>query len=76
MKPAMLAGIVLILAGSFVVFRGLTYTSDRSVLKIGDLEASVQEKKEVPAWVGAVALAGGAALLVGSLRKRPPGGSN
>jgi hypothetical protein len=76
MRPAMLAGIVLILAGSFVLFRGLTYTKDESVLKIGELEATVKEKKEVPSWIGAVALAGGAVLLVGSMRKRPPGGSS
>jgi hypothetical protein len=74
MRPLLLAGILLIAAGSFVLFRGFSYTSQRSVLKIGDLEASMEEKRAVPPWVGAIALAGGAALVVASLRRRPPDG--
>jgi len=76
MRPVLLLGILLVLAGAYSLIRGLTYTHDRSVLKIGDLEATVEEKKTVPAWLGVVALVGGTALVVGSLRRRPPSGPN
>ena len=76
MRPMLLVGILLVAGGSYALIRGITYTSDRSVLKIGDLEASVEEKKTIPTWLGAIALAGGVALVVGSLKQRPPGGSN
>jgi hypothetical protein len=76
MRPVLVIGVILIVAGTYSLVRGLTYTSLRSVLKIGELEATVEEKKTVPAWLGAVALAGGAALVVASLKRRPPSGSN
>ena len=76
MRPALLIGIVLIAAGSYSLLRGLTYTSQRSVLKFGDLEASVEEKKTIPTWLGIAAVAGGAVLGGASLRRRPPGGSS
>jgi hypothetical protein len=70
MKPSLLIGIVLVLLGGFVLVRGLSYTSDRSVLKVGDLKASVEEKRAVPAWVGALAIVGGVALVVAGSRRK------
>jgi hypothetical protein len=71
MRPLALVGILLVLLGGFVLVRGLTYTSERAVLKIGELQASVEEKKSVPPWAGGLALVAGLVLLGVSVRKRP-----
>jgi hypothetical protein len=70
MKPSLLIGIVLLLLGGFVVVRGLSYTSERSVLKVGDLKASVEEKRSVPTWAGALAIVGGLALVIAGSRRK------
>jgi hypothetical protein len=70
MKPLLFVGLILIAAGGFVVFRGLNYTSQRSVLKLGEFEASLEEKRAIPAWAGAIAIAGGLALVVVGARRR------
>ncbi len=66
MKPVMIAGIVLVLLGAFALFRGgFSFGSDRSVLRVGDLEVTAEERREVPDWIGGVAILGGI-LLIGS----------
>jgi drug/metabolite transporter (DMT)-like permease len=70
MKPSAIVGILLIIAGAFVLIRGLSYTSQRSVLKVGDLKASVEEKHAIPAWVGGLAIVGGLALVLAGTRRR------
>jgi len=70
MKPSLLVGIVLVLLGGFVLVRGLSYSSDRAVLKVGDLKASVEEKRTVPTWVGALAIVGGLALVIAGSRRK------
>ncbi len=69
MRLAVLVGIVLIVAGAFVLFHGLTFTSKRSVVDLGDFHASVEERHPVPAWVGVGAIAGGVALIAAGLRR-------
>ena len=59
MRPLALAGLVLLVLGGFILLRGLSFTSQKSVLKVGDFQASVEERREVPAWLGALAAAGG-----------------
>ncbi|HET9464299.1 MAG TPA: hypothetical protein VFO71_02115, partial [Gemmatimonadales bacterium] len=63
MRPQAIIGIVLILLGAFVLFRGISYPSREEVLKVGDVEASVESKKAVPAWAGGVALVAGIVLV-------------
>jgi hypothetical protein len=70
MKPSAIVGILLIIAGAFVLIRGLSYSSQRSVLKVGDLKASVEEKHAIPAWVGGLAIVGGLALVLAGTRRR------
>jgi hypothetical protein len=65
-----LGGIVLLVIGAFILFRGLSYRSDHSVLKVGDVEAKVEEKKAVPTWVGGVLILGGIVMLVSGTRGR------
>jgi uncharacterized membrane protein len=70
MKPFVIAGIVLVVLGSFILFRGLSYPAQRSVMNVGDLHVSAEEQRSIPAWVGGVAIVGGLLLAVGGARKR------
>jgi uncharacterized membrane protein HdeD (DUF308 family) len=70
MKPMVLAGIVVAALGVVVLSRGLSYPTHRTSMHIGDLEASVQEQRTIPVWVGVVAVVGGALMIGADLRNR------
>ena len=70
MRPLSLIGIVLLVFGAFVLFGGMKFTSEREVVKVGDLKATVDERRAVPTWVGGVAVVAGLALLVAGMSKR------
>ena len=71
MKPAVVAGVALAVLGAFVLLKGLTYPTQRSVLKVGDLKVSAEETRSIPPWVGGAALVGGVLLLgAGTLSKK------
>jgi uncharacterized membrane protein (DUF441 family) len=70
MRPQALIGIVLIIIGAVVVFRGMSYKSRDEVLRVGDVKATVEEKRAVPTWAGGVAIAAGIVLLVGGMKRR------
>ena len=63
-------GVALIAAGLLVILRPPSYPSEQSVLKLGDLEAKVQQQRPVPGWVGGTLLGAGCVLLVFGVRKR------
>jgi hypothetical protein len=68
MRPRILVGIVLILAGLFVTIRGISYTSERQFMKVGDMEARVEERHTIPAWIGVVAIVCGVSVLAAGQR--------
>jgi uncharacterized membrane protein len=70
MRPQALIGVILIVIGAFVVFRGVSYKSRDEVLKVGDVKASVEEKRAVPTWAGGVAIVAGLVLLAGGMKRR------
>lgn len=70
MRPLSLVGILLLVVGAFIVFRGMTYKSRNEVLRVGDLKASVEEKHAVPTWVGGLAIVAGVVLLAGGMKRR------
>ena len=70
MRPLTIAGLVLLVLGGFVLLRGFSFSSQKSVLKVGDFQATVEERREMPPWLGAVAVAGGIALLLAGTRRR------
>ena len=72
MKPVTLVGIALIILGVLALaYQGITYTTREKVIDLGPLQASVDKKKSIPLSpiVGAVALAGGVALVIVGARK-------
>lgn len=71
MKPLVIAGIVLAVLGAFIVFRGgLSFGSQRSMMRIGDMQVSAEEQRMIPPWVGGVAIVGGVLLVGVGVRKR------
>ncbi len=72
MKPHVVAGIVLVALGVFIVLRGLSYGSGRSVVRVGDFQASVEEQRAIPTWVGGAAIVGGLLLVGAGVRRLKP----
>jgi len=73
MKPAALAGIVLIVLGVVaLVYQGITYTRRETVIDIGPLHATADRERTLPLppVIGIAAIAGGVALLVIGSRRR------
>ena len=67
MKPAVLIGIVLIVAGLVgLAYGGITYTSKQTTVQVGPLEVTAREKKTIPipSIAGVVLVAGGTILLI------------
>ena len=73
MKPQLIVGILLMVLGAFIVFRGLNYGSQQSVIQVGDMRASVEARRTIPTWVGAVAIVGGVLLVGAGMRRRARG---
>jgi hypothetical protein len=65
--------LALIVAGVLaLVYRGFSYTKERHEAKVGPLSLRVDEKEHVsiPVWAGAIAVAGGVALLLSDRKKK------
>ena len=68
MKAGVIIGVILIAAGIYVVAGQASYKSDREVLNIGGIQASIKESHLVPPWAGAVAIAAGGLLVFAGMR--------
>lgn len=68
MKAGVIVGIILIAAGIYVVAGQASYKSNREVLKIGGIEASVKESRVIPPWTGAVGIVVGGVLVFAGMR--------
>jgi hypothetical protein len=53
----------------FVLIKSPSYSSQRSVLKIGDVEAKVSQEHAIPPWAGGAAVVVGVVLIVVGARK-------
>ncbi len=69
MRILQIVGALLIAGGLFVLIKAPSYSSDKSVFKIGDVEAKVSQQHAIPAWAGGAALAAGVILIVVGARK-------
>ena len=70
MKVLQIVGALLIAAGLYVLIQGASYPSDKSVFKVGGVEAKIEEHHAVPPWVGGVGIAAGVLLVVVGFNKR------
>jgi hypothetical protein len=69
MRILQIVGALLIAAGLFVLIKAPTYSSEKSVFKIGDVEAKVSQEHAIPPWAGGAAVAVGVVLIVVGARK-------
>jgi len=69
MRTFQILGAVLVAAGLFLIIRPPTYPHQESVFKLGDLEATVQDKRTVPGWVGGVLLGAGCVLVIVGMKR-------
>ena len=70
MRFLQIAGAILIAAGLFIIIRQPSYSREESVLKLGALEAKVQQTHPVPGWIGGTALGAGLVIVVLGRKKR------
>ncbi|HYW32308.1 MAG TPA: hypothetical protein VE869_12425 [Gemmatimonas sp.] len=70
MKPLVILGVLIVLAGGYILLRGFSYTSDRSTVELGPFRASVEEKQVVPTWVGGLAVGLGLVMVVAGSKSR------
>jgi drug/metabolite transporter (DMT)-like permease len=70
MRAVQILGAILIAGGLYVLIRSPSYSSDKSLFKVGEVEAKVQVSHDIPPWVGGAALAAGVLLVVVGLRRR------
>jgi len=69
MRALLISGLVLVVIGLWIVIRPPSYSQNETVVKLGDIEAKMQQQHTVPGWVGGIALGAGAVLVVFGLRK-------
>jgi drug/metabolite transporter (DMT)-like permease len=70
MRILQVLGIILIAGGLFILIKGPSYSSDKSLFKIGDVEAKVSQDHTIPPWAGGAALVAGVVLVVAGARKK------
>lgn len=69
MRIWILAGIVLIAAGGFVLFFGGSFTTDRTILAMGDMTVTAQERHPIRPWVAGLLLLAGVGVIVTGTRR-------
>jgi drug/metabolite transporter (DMT)-like permease len=69
MRTLQILGAILVAAGLFLIIRPPTYPHQESVFKLGDLQATVQDRRTVPGWVGGVLLGAGCVLVIGGMKR-------
>jgi hypothetical protein len=70
MRTYLIAGIVIIILGAFVLLRGASFTSHRDVLQMGDMKITADEQQTIPPWVGGAAIVVGLGLIAAGALKR------
>lgn len=69
MRTLQILGAVLVAAGLFLIVRPPSYPHQESVFKLGDIEATVQDRRTVPGWVGGALLGAGCVLIVVGVKR-------
>ncbi|MBK6485683.1 MAG: hypothetical protein IPF98_02190 [Gemmatimonadetes bacterium] len=69
MRLSLIAGVLLIIAGAFVLYNGGSFTTQKEVLKLGELKLTAEEEHPIAPWVAGAAIVAGLALVVTGARK-------
>jgi len=72
MKPMTIIGIILIVLGAIgLIYGGISYTSSRNAINVGDMHVQVDETRQIPLSpiAGAVLLAAGVVLVIAGRRQ-------
>ncbi len=69
MRLLTVIGAILVLGGLFVLIKSPSYSSEKSVLKIGEVEAKVSQQHAIPPWAGGAAVVAGVVLIALGARK-------
>jgi hypothetical protein len=69
MRSFLIAGIIILGLGGFVLLRGGTFTTRRDVVKVGDVKISADSRESIPTWLGWVAIVAGGSLIAAGMRK-------
>jgi hypothetical protein len=69
MRAVQIIGAILIAGGLYALIKSPTYSSDKSLFKVGQVEAKLQQDHEIPPWVGGVVLAAGLVLVIAGARR-------
>jgi hypothetical protein len=72
MKPAAIVGILLVIIGVIgLAYGGISYTKQKTVVDIGPIKATADERKTIPVppVLGGIALLGGIVLIATSAKK-------
>lgn len=64
MRSTMLIGVILVVLGGFLFVRGGTFTTQKDVVKIGDVKVTAPDDHTVPGWVAPVVVIAGFGLLI------------
>lgn len=70
MRTALIAGLILIAGGIFLILRPVHYSAEQTAVKLGSFQAQVRHERELPGWVGGAVLGAGVVLLGFSLLRR------
>jgi hypothetical protein len=70
MRQLILAGILILGLGAFLLLRGGSITTRSDVLKVGDVKITADEQQSIPPWVGGVAMVVGVALIIAGAQNR------
>ena len=72
MKPAVVVGALLIIAGAAsLIYKGFDYTSEETVLQIGSVKATAETEKSVfiPTWAAVAAIVAGVVIAGVGMRR-------
>ncbi|QXD15643.1 hypothetical protein GQ464_001475 [Rhodocaloribacter litoris] len=73
MKGTVWIGIILIvLGGIMLVFKGITYVKDETVVDAGPIELEAEQRETIPFYpvLGVIALVSGAGFVIYGIRKQ------
>ncbi len=70
MRSLTIIGAVLVLVGLWLILRPPAFTRQESVFQLGGLQATIEDRRPLPEWIGGTVLGGGLALLAVGLLKR------